>query len=194
MRAFLGLGANLGDPVAQFEAALRALVRRGVGVLRRSSLYRTIPIGPPQPDYVNAVVEVETALSPAGLLAAILEIERSLGRRREARWGPRLLDIDILLCEGIVVHEPGLDVPHAELKARAFVLVPLAEIDPSAVHPELGRTAAQLRDELGEPSLRDVRRLDIAWPGTLGSLPDETARDPRPGQHPGVHRPRSGQG
>ncbi|MHB8417582.1 MAG: 2-amino-4-hydroxy-6-hydroxymethyldihydropteridine diphosphokinase [Myxococcales bacterium] len=169
MRAFLGLGANLGDPAAQLAAALRELPRRGAQVVRRSSLYRTAPLGPAQPDFVNAAVEIETELAPRELLDALLDVERSLGRVRDARWGPRTIDLDLLLYGDCEVHERGLDVPHPGLAARAFVLVPLAEIAADARHPALGRTVAELLGELGQPALAGVHRLDIDWPEPLPS-------------------------
>ena len=127
MRAFLGLGGNLGDPPAQFVQALALLDKVGVKTVRRSSLYRSPPLGPPQPDYVNAVVEIETGLGPSDLLIEILAAERRLGRERDQRWGPRLVDIDILLFGATSISGPGLTIPHPGLTARAFVLVPLSE-------------------------------------------------------------------
>jgi 2-amino-4-hydroxy-6-hydroxymethyldihydropteridine diphosphokinase len=171
MRAFLGLGANLGDPPGQLAAAIAELERRSVRVVARSALYRTAPLGPTQPDFVNAVVEVETDHSPRQLLEAALAVERSLGRRRATRWGPRTIDIDILLFEDRRVLEPGLQIPHPGLAERAFALVPLAEIAPHAVHPLLGRTVAELRDGLEAGTRAAVSRMDIGWPRTLGFAP-----------------------
>jgi 2-amino-4-hydroxy-6-hydroxymethyldihydropteridine diphosphokinase len=164
MRAFLGLGGNLGDPPAQFVQALALLDPAGVKTLRRSSLYRSPPLGPPQPDYVNAVVEVETELTPAFLLSEILKVEQQLGRKRDRRWGPRLLDIDILFCGDVLVSAPGLTVPHPGLSTRAFVLVPLAELAPGARHPGLGRSVEQLLAALPRAEVSSIRRLDKSWP------------------------------
>lgn len=163
-RAFLGLGGNLGDPPALFSAALSLLAQAGVTTLRRSSLYASPPLGPPQPNYVNAVVQVETALAPAVLMAEILSAEQQLGRRRDRRWGPRTLDIDLLLHGSSVCAEPGLTVPHPGLAARAFVLVPLAELDAQAVHPVSGRTVGELLAALPPDAVAAVRRLDRNWP------------------------------
>ena len=164
MRAFLGLGGNLGDPPAQFSAALALLGESGVEIIRRSSLYESPPLGPPQPNYVNAVVEVETALEPSALLLKILSVEQQLGRRRDRRWGPRPLDIDILLYGGSAVSAPGLTVPHPGLATRAFVLVPLAELEPAVRHPASGRTVEELLALLSGDEVASVRRLDRRWP------------------------------
>jgi len=142
-RAYIGLGANLGDPVAQLSAALDALGRlphtRLVGA---SSLYRSAPVGnAAQPDFVNAVAALETALSPRELLGACLGIERDHGRVRSFANAPRTLDLDLLLYDERVVDEPGLRIPHPRMHGRAFVLAPLAEIAPAAVVPGHGRAA-----------------------------------------------------
>jgi 2-amino-4-hydroxy-6-hydroxymethyldihydropteridine diphosphokinase len=163
MRAFLGLGGNLGDPPAQFAAALELLTNAGVTTLRGSSLYSSPPLGPPQPDYVNAVVEIETKLDTPNLLQTILAVEGLLGRKRDRRWGPRSLDIDILLYEALVFSQPGLTIPHPGLAERAFVLVPLAELEPGARHPVLNLTMAELLVRLPSSDVAAVRRLDRGW-------------------------------
>lgn len=127
--AYVGLGANLGDPIAQVASALDALEELG-RVRRRSSLYRTRPWGKmDQPDYVNAVALLETALAPPALLAGLKAIETSLGRIPGERWGPRAIDLDLLAYDDLEVEVKDLRVPHPRLRERAFVLVPLAEID-----------------------------------------------------------------
>lgn len=142
--AYIGLGSNLADPSAQVEAGLRALSRmHRTRLVARSHLYRSAPWGcVDQPEYVNAVAHLETALEPRELLDALLALERAAGRERDGtRWGPRLLDLDILVYGAIELDEPGLRLPHPHLHERAFALVPLAEIAPDLVIPGHGRIA-----------------------------------------------------
>jgi 2-amino-4-hydroxy-6-hydroxymethyldihydropteridine diphosphokinase len=148
--AYIGLGANLGDPVETIRAAAAELARAGrVGAC--SSLYRTPAWGvTDQPAFVNAALALETALEPHALLAACKEIERALGRRPTFRWGPRAIDLDILAYEGVRVDEPDLTIPHARLSERAFALVPLAEIAAAYV---------PLRDALPAADLAAVERI-----------------------------------
>jgi 2-amino-4-hydroxy-6-hydroxymethyldihydropteridine diphosphokinase len=131
-RVYLSLGGNLGDPAKSMGAALRILdADRHTEVAAVSSLYRTPPWGKTdQPDFLNAAAELETSLSPRQLLDLCLEAERRLKRVRQERWGPRLVDIDILVFGDRRIHEAGLDIPHPRMLERAFVLVPLAEIAP----------------------------------------------------------------
>jgi 2-amino-4-hydroxy-6-hydroxymethyldihydropteridine diphosphokinase len=131
--AYVGLGSNLADPQHQVRKALAALDRLpATRLLAASALYVTAPIGPQdQPDYVNAVARLETRLPPLELLAALLGIEAAQGRRRDGtRWGPRTLDLDLLLHGDGELDLPGLRLPHPEIGHRAFVLIPLAEVAP----------------------------------------------------------------
>lgn len=130
--AYLALGGNLGDPALAMARALAALAADGaVRIVAVSSLYRTPPWGKTdQPDFLNAVAEIATRRPPQDLLALCLAAERVLKRVRRERWGPRTIDIDILLYGDRTIHEDGLDVPHPRMAERAFVLVPLAEIAP----------------------------------------------------------------
>lgn len=148
--AYIGLGANLGDPPRQLEKALELLnAVEEVEVLRVSSFYRNPPLGPPdQPWYVNAVAKIRTRLAPEELLRVLRQVEEAMGRVRGERWGPRLIDLDLLLYDGEVVAVGELAVPHPEMHRRAFVLVPLAEIAPQAWHPVLQKTAQDLLKEL----------------------------------------------
>lgn len=145
-RAWLGLGANLGDPVAQVERALLQIAALPeTRLIARSSLYRSDPVGPPgQPDYCNAVCEIETALAPEALLDAVLAIEVDNGRTRDGiRWTARRLDIDLLHVDGVACDTPRLNLPHPQLHRRNWVLVPLAEITPALTIPGLGAIAAR---------------------------------------------------
>jgi 2-amino-4-hydroxy-6-hydroxymethyldihydropteridine diphosphokinase len=137
-RAFLSLGSNLGDRAATLEAALRALEASGdVRILRRSSLYETAPMGKTdQPEFHNLVVEVETTLGPEVLLDRCQDVERALGRVRKERWGPRTVDVDLLLYDRLTVTTERLIIPHPEMLRRRFVLEPLLEIAPGAILPD----------------------------------------------------------
>ena len=139
VRAFLGLGSNLGDRAANLQRAVDLLsARPGIRVLRSSRVYETDPVGPSQPDYLNAVLDVETTLTPRELLEACLAVESAMGRVRDERWGPRVIDVDVLTYDATTVDEPGLIVPHPRMGDRAFVLVPLADLDPSVPKPRPG--------------------------------------------------------
>lgn len=157
MRAFVGLGANLGDPIAQITKAVASLAGLDkTHVVRASSLYRTAPIGhADQPEFVNAVVLLDTALAPRELLDALLGIERAAGRERSFPNAPRLLDLDLLLYGEQIIDTPGLVVPHPRMHERAFVLAPLAEIAPEAEVPGCGRAADLLR-AVGDQDVRVV--------------------------------------
>ncbi len=149
--ALVGLGSNLGERDALLRGAVARLgVRADVRVVRTSALRTTAPVGgPPQPDYRNGAVLVETTLGPRELLGVLTAVESDLGRTRDAvRWGPRTLDLDLLLLGTEVVHEPGLDVPHPRMAERRFVLEPAAEVAPGMRHPELDRTVAELLEAL----------------------------------------------
>ena len=145
--AYIGLGSNLAEPRRQLRGALDAIARiRESQLTAVSSLYLSDPLGPPdQPRYNNAVAKLETLLSPLQLLDALQAIELAQGRERKAeRWGPRTLDLDILLFGDRLIDEPRLKVPHYHMHARAFVLYPLAEIAPADLPLADGRTLAEL--------------------------------------------------
>jgi 2-amino-4-hydroxy-6-hydroxymethyldihydropteridine diphosphokinase len=154
--AVLGLGGNIGDSRALLEAAIQHLaVRPGITVEAVSSLYETPPWGKTdQPAFLNAAALIETRLVPRELLTAVLDIERQLGRDRRERWGPRAIDIDILIFGDEMVDEPGLAVPHPHLKDRAFALQPLLDVLPNAEFA--GRRAA---DWLKDTDATGMRRL-----------------------------------
>jgi 2-amino-4-hydroxy-6-hydroxymethyldihydropteridine diphosphokinase len=157
----IGLGGNLGSVERAFARALAALVRSpGVVVRRRSSVYRTAPVGPEQGAYRNAALLVEVAIPARALLQLCLGIESAEGRDRgrELRWGPRALDLDLLIAEGLVCRGGGLELPHPRLAGRAFALVPAAEVAPGWVHPLCGR------------------RLDDLAAAALGASPEAVER------------------
>jgi 2-amino-4-hydroxy-6-hydroxymethyldihydropteridine diphosphokinase len=154
----IALGANLpssiGEPIETLEAALIELnINTAVSVIRRSHWYSSSPVGPTdQPDFVNGVAILETELQPGALLDLLLALEIRFGRKRDERWGPRLIDLDIVdfdgLCETILQGENHLHLPHPRAHERAFVLSPIAEIAPEWRHPESGQSASDLLGEI----------------------------------------------
>jgi 2-amino-4-hydroxy-6-hydroxymethyldihydropteridine diphosphokinase len=158
---YLGLGSNLGDRERNIAAALRRLEPL-VRIEAVSSLYETDPVGPQdQPAYLNAACRGVTGLQPRALLRHLKEVEYELGRRDRSRWGPRPIDIDLLLYGDLTIEEEGLIVPHPELAKRAFVLVPLAEVAANAKHPLLGKTIDELAKEIDGPGVR--LRAESGW-------------------------------
>ncbi len=160
--AFVALGANVGDPPAQLKQAARRLATHDQVVLRdASSLWRTSPEGPvaDQPDFVNAVILLETLLSPHSLLALCHEVEETLGRdrSREVSGGPRPIDLDLLAYGNVVLDEDGLTLPHPRLAERAFVLEPLHEVAPHFVHPATGLSVGEMLSAL--PPGQRVERI-----------------------------------
>lgn len=164
MQVVIGLGTNLGDRDATLVAARSALAStEGIALLDASPVYETAPIGPPQPDYLNAALLIATGLAPEGVLARCLAIERGLGRERRERWGARTIDLDLLWAddlEGAVrLATPTLTLPHPELEARAFALAPLLD-----VRPDLGaRFEAALVRAGGRPPTAPVK----GWTSSL---------------------------
>lgn len=141
----IALGSNLGDSSAILEAAIVMLAKTpGITVTSQSSWYQTAPVGPPQPDYLNGCVIIDVQLTPQDLLQTTLSIEKQFGRERPERWGPRTLDLDILLFDNLIIDTPTLQIPHPRMSERAFVLVPLAEIAPDWLEPVSGCAIAQL--------------------------------------------------
>jgi 2-amino-4-hydroxy-6-hydroxymethyldihydropteridine diphosphokinase len=152
----IGLGANLGDRLATLKSARVGLARHGT-VVAVSEVYETDPIGPAQPDFLNAAVLVESRLSPPRLLEALLAVERAHGRERRQRWGARTLDLDLLYSQGLILSTPELTLPHPELTRRAFALVPLLDVAPDARDPHSNRPYAEL---LALLDARGVRRFE----------------------------------
>ena len=150
--AFIGVGSNLGEPTdACLEAVKRVAELPKTRFLRRASLYRTEPVGPQdQAWFINTIIEVRTDLESCELLTALQGIEKVMGRSEGRRWGPRVIDLDILLYGSQVLSEEGVTIPHPEFHRRAFVLVPLAEIAPYVIHPAFGVSVQGLLDRLEE--------------------------------------------
>ncbi len=148
--AYIGLGTNLGDRRGALEIALREMQQPPIICVERvSSVYETAPVGvTEQPDFLNAVARVRTTLPPRALLEALLDLENQMGRVRTLRWGPRVIDLDLLVYGDVQTSEPGLEVPHPRLRERAFVLGPLAEIAPELALPPEGKTAEKIFGEL----------------------------------------------
>jgi len=148
--AYLGLGSNLGNRRENLDSAVRRLDEQNeISVTKQSSLYETEPYGKTdQPDFINMCVEVDTRISPLELLENVLAIEHELGRVRKEVWGPRTIDIDILLYEDLELSLDDLSIPHKEMHKRAFVLDPLAEIAGGRIHPGLKKTVQSLKEEL----------------------------------------------
>lgn len=136
-RAFLGLGSNLGDRLENLQSAVDLLDgQQDLRVVTSSRVWETDPVGgPPQPDYLDAVVRVQTGLTPHGLLDACHQVEAVLHRERDIRWGPRTIDVDILLFDDVSMDHPDLILPHPRLLVRAFVVLPLMELEPDLVLP-----------------------------------------------------------
>lgn len=153
---YIALGANLGQREKNIAAALNALQHtKGVSVEAVSSLYETDAVGgpPDQPRFINAAAKLTTELAPERLLSVLQQIELSLGRRRGEHWGPREIDLDILLYDNLVISEDGLTIPHPLMHERRFVMEPLAEIGPNAKHPALGLSAQEILNSIGTLSL-----------------------------------------
>jgi 2-amino-4-hydroxy-6-hydroxymethyldihydropteridine diphosphokinase len=163
---YLSLGSNLGNRALSIYAALRRL-RQGITLEEISSLYETEPVGlKDQPWFLNLVCRGETALSPEALLDLAKEVEQRLGRKETIRFGPRIIDIDILLYDDLLLDTPHLQIPHPRLHERAFVLVPLAELAPDLVHPGFKTSVREIQEQA--PSMQKIR---------LYPLTDERASD-----------------
>lgn len=158
---FLSLGTNLGDRVVNLRNAILNLAPK-VTVTRQSSIYETEPWGyPDQPAFLNQVVKADTSLEPLELLAFCKEIEILVGRQETFRFGPRVIDLDILFYDNLTMDTPKLTIPHPRVTERAFVLIPLAEIAPDLLHPVLNKTILQLKAEVDSGSIALFRQINI---------------------------------
>ena len=143
---FIGVGSNQGERLEHISKAVRAVgALERVRLCRMATIVETAPVGPPQGPYLNTVIEIDTSIPPRELLVALKGIERRFGRTpSEERWGPRPIDLDVLLYDDRVVEEPGLRIPHERMHERDFVLEPLAQLAPDVIHPILQQPIAQL--------------------------------------------------
>ena len=170
--AYLGLGGNLGDRAAALREALTKLEAAGIRITALSSVYETEPVGlRDQPCFLNMVCAIETDQTPFDLLVTLQNIESAMGRVRTVRWGPRIIDLDILLYDEITLNTPYLTIPHPRMIERAFVLRPLAEISPDLIHPGMGLTIETLVQHLSGPEriyrigrLEEILRQTVAPP------------------------------
>ncbi len=161
--AYIGIGSNLGDKVGHCQRAISEILKvNRHRLLGQSSLYQTQPIGYTSQDwFVNGVIKIETDLEPKDLLRTLKEVERKLGRVETFRWGPRLIDLDILFFDKRKIKTEELKIPHPLAHERRFVLVPLAEIDPDLIHPVLKKTAQELLEGLGQDQgVEKLRAID----------------------------------
>ncbi len=158
VKVAIALGSNLGNSPEIITKALQFLkVKEGIKFLKSSSLYQTVPVGPPQPDYINACATLDVEVSPLVLLDTLLAIEAQFGRIRLERWQARTLDLDIILYQDLILDTPRLTIPHPRMSDRAFVLVPLAEIAPDWQEPVTQKTISQLLQGL---DCRGVKKIE----------------------------------
>lgn len=160
--AVIGLGSNLGDRRDYLARAARRIAQFS-DVAHTSAIYETKPVGIPQPDFLNAALRVLTRSSPEVLLERLLEVEQSLGRLRRERWGPRVIDLDILWCKGVVVRTERLVVPHVELRARPFALLPLLDVAPEARDPADLTPYSEIVSALDASGVREVPETRAGW-------------------------------
>jgi 2-amino-4-hydroxy-6-hydroxymethyldihydropteridine diphosphokinase len=169
-QVYLGLGTNLGERRKNLRRAVRG-VAEFCAITAVSPIYQTPPWGvAEQPPFLNLCLGGETTLAPHPLLAQLKAVEQALGREPTYRWGPRLIDVDLLFYADQIIKSERLRVPHPRLHERAFVLVPLADIAPDLVHPQLGRTAAELKTAVTTADIEQVGELD--WQRSDGSGDD----------------------
>lgn len=162
--AYIGLGSNLGEPLANCLRALHKLDSEDIRIVRCSSFYRTQAVGyEKQPHFINAVVEITTKLGATNLFAKMQQIEKALGKETQFKWGPRIIDLDLLLFGNEVINEIGLQVPHPLMHERRFVLAPLAEIAPKLEHPVFKDSIEHLLRETHDPKICLRLNADNPW-------------------------------
>ncbi len=145
-RVFLGFGSNIGDRKGNIERAYKFLAKKGIRILKTSGFYRTAPYGyRDQPEFLNSVALVEVDMGALRLLEVVKEVEKELGRTETFRWGPRVIDIDILFFDDLVIRSEILNIPHIDLHNRCFVLYPLSDIAPDLIHPVLKKPLIELK-------------------------------------------------
>ncbi len=174
-KVYLSTGSNIGDRLAYLQRAVKMLeAYPGISVSQVSAVYETAPWGyPNQALFLNQIVEIETQISPADLLSAIKKIEKEIGRTPSFKYGPRVIDMDILFYGDQIIEQENLTIPHPHLSERAFVLVPLADLIPDFVHPKLGKTVAQLKQAIDCSS--------VVWYADAGEIYDRTQDTTRMG-------------
>jgi 2-amino-4-hydroxy-6-hydroxymethyldihydropteridine diphosphokinase len=157
-RAFLSLGSNIGNRLQQLQNATLS-IGEFAELIRVSSVYETAPVGPiRQNDFLNIVLEIQTSLTPQDLMIHLMHVEENLGRRRNIKWGPRSIDIDILFYDRLILNASGLVIPHARYAERRFVLEPLCEIAPDWICPVRNKTVKEICDGLADP--QKVKKID----------------------------------
>lgn len=151
--AYIGIGSNLGSREGNCKQAIKLLLESGIKVTKLSSMIETEPWGvKDQPKYINMAAKIETGLEPIKLLHLLKDIEDEMGRMQAVRWGPRVIDLDILFYDDLIIKTPDLEIPHPLIKDREFVLRPLLEIEPELRHPLLKKSVKELADELSKDS------------------------------------------
>jgi len=151
--AYIGIGSNLGNRQENCLRAIELLQKKGIIVIKRSSLYETEPWGvKDQPRFINMAIEIDTSLEPKELLKILKNIEKELGREKSSKWGPRIIDLDILLFDDIILNEDNLKIPHPLMQERDFVLRPLCEIAPDIYHPLLKLSMYELMQKIHRKS------------------------------------------
>lgn len=157
---YIGIGSNIGSKEQNCLQAIELLQQKRLKVLARSSLYQTSPIGYSDQDwFINCVIKAQTDLSPADLLTLLKSLEKAMGREEGPKWGPRLIDLDILLYDNLILEEGGLSIPHKHLTERLFVLEPLAEMEATLIHPGLGVSIWEFYRKVKSDESQKVNRL-----------------------------------